>query len=93
MLKTGPEETWVREFSTEEIFTRPNLSPFVMFATTKGGKTTIGIDIVHECAKAGFNQFNFVTSSYLADTNTDLRNNVLPQCVIHNEDEICVKLN
>jgi len=93
VLKLGREENWIREYTTQEIFTRSNLSPFVMFATTKGGKTTIGIDIVHECAHAGFNHFNFITSSYNAPTNTVLRNNVLPQCVIQDEEDICYKLN
>jgi len=93
VLKLGREENWIREYTTQEIFTRPNLSPFVMFATTKGGKTTIGIDIVHECARAGFNHFNFITSSYNTPTNAVLRNNVLPQCVIQDEEDICFKLN
>lgn len=55
ILKQGRESEWIKEYTTEEIFTKPNLSPFVMFAMTKSGKTTVGIDVYNECLKAGFN--------------------------------------
>lgn len=83
----------VTEFFTDEIFTKPNVAPFVMIASTNGGKTMIGIDIFHECLKAGYNQLNFITSSMNSKNNDVLRNNVLKYCVVEERAEICRALN
>lgn len=81
------------EFFTDEIFTKPNVAPFVMIASTNGGKTMIGIDIFHECLKAGYNQMNFITSSMNSKNNDVLRNNILKYCVVEDRADICRALN
>ena len=83
----------ITEFFTDEIFTKPNVAPFVMIASTNGGKTMIGIDIFHECLKAGYNQMNFITSSMNSKNNDVLRNNVLKYCVVEERGDICRALN
>lgn len=64
-----------------------------MIASTNGGKTMIGIDIFHECLKAGYNQMNFITSSMNSKNNDVLRNNVLKYCVVEERGDICRALN
>lgn len=65
VYKKGKEENWIKEFSSSEIFTKPNISPFLMIANSTGGKTTIGIDIFKQCLEDGkFNHFNYITSTY-----------------------------
>ena len=45
----------IREFNTKEIFTRRNLKPFVMLASSNCGKTTISVDIFKACLEEGYN--------------------------------------
>lgn len=53
-----------------------------MIAESNGGKTTISVDIYRVCLEAGFNHFNFVTSTFNSDENKYLRNNILEASVI-----------
>lgn len=65
VYKLGKEDNWIREFQADEIFTKQNISPFLMIANAAGGKTTIGVDIFKNCLRGGtFNHFSYITSTY-----------------------------
>ena len=54
-----------------------------MFITeTGGGKTYTACDIIRACAESGFNQINYVTSTFNSDENKYARDQILGACVV-----------